>query len=136
MALTLWELNDLKSGRHENIWVGEFPYDVARFLNLKNHNVYLSRISLKHIFEDHPDVKLTNILILPMAIKQGLLVRETKKPNMIMVSYLDTIERRRWIAAVKIAEGGNDNWVSSFYRSRQRQTKSICSRGTVIKGHD
>lgn len=136
MALTLADLNDLKSGYRKSIWVGEVPYDVAKRLSLKSHSVYLNRTALEHINKDHPDVDFYMLLDIPFAIRRGLLVRERAKPNVFLSCHQSIGLKRRMIVAMKIFENGAEIWVSSYYKSRDRQTKSILARGTVLKNHD
>jgi hypothetical protein len=135
MALTLEDLDDLTNNHRDPIRVGAIPMEVAKFLSLKNHNVYLSRYSLIHILKDHPDIDHFALLNLPFAIERGLLVQERAKPHIILSSFLDTANRIRFISAMKIAQQGTEIWLSSFYRSSGRQTKSILRRGVILQNH-
>lgn len=135
MALTLSDLNDLHAGYRQVIWAGEMPYAVAKQLGLRNHNVYLSRESLAHILEKHPDVTLFTLLCLPIAIQRGLLVKERKNPRVVIVSYQDPESARRYLGALKTAAQECEVWVSSFYQGRKRQTRRILQRGDLLKEH-
>lgn len=134
--MTLEDLIALQTGERDPIVVGQIPFEVASKLSLKNHNVYLSRGSLGHILVAHSDIALLDLLHLPLAVKRGLLVRENAKPNVIIVSYLDRESGRRFLAALKIAQEGTEIWLSSFYKSKIRQTKRVVARGTILKTHD
>jgi hypothetical protein len=136
MALTLEDLIALQNGERDPVVVGQIPYDVAIKLSLRNHNIYLSGNSLEHILQDHSDISLIDLLHLPFAVSRGLLVREKAKQNVIVASYLDHETGRRFISALKIAQAGTEIWVSSFYRSKARQTKRLLSRGEILKTHD
>jgi hypothetical protein len=136
MALTLEDLIALQKGERDPIVVGQIPFVVASGLGLRNHNIYLSRGSLRHVLEEHSDISLIDLLHLPFAISRGLLVRENAKPNVIIVSYLDNETGRRFISALKITQAGTEIWVSSFYKSKIRQTKRVIARGTILKTHD
>lgn len=136
MSLTLAKLSDLKAGYSPSIRVGEIPFAVARQLRLLNHNVYLSASSLTHILRDHPDIDLFTLLELPFAIGQGLLVQERRKPHIILSCYQSSVHQRRFIVAMKTAANGTETWVSSFYKSRARQTRSVLNRGNILKPHD
>jgi hypothetical protein len=136
MALTLEDLIALQTGERDPVVVGQIPYDVAGKLGLLNHNIYLSRASLAHILQVHSDISMIDLLHLPFAVSRGLLVRENAKQNVIVASYLDRESGRRSISALKIAQAGTEIWVSSFYRSKIRQTKRVVARGTILRTHD
>ncbi len=136
MALTLEDLIALQNSERDPVVVGQIPYNVANKLGLRNHNIYLSRTSLEHILQVHADISMIDLLQLPFAVSRGLLVREKAKQNVIVASYLDRESGRRFFSALKIAQAGTEIWVSSFYRSKARQTKRLLSRGEVLKSHD
>jgi hypothetical protein len=135
MALTLEDLEDLANNYRDPVRVGEIPSQVAKALGLRNYNVYLSRSSLFHIQEAHPDIDHFALLNLPLAIELGLLIQEIERPHMIIVSYLNSVIEMRFVAALKISQNGTEIWVSSFYRAKSRQTKSILRRGRVLQNH-
>jgi hypothetical protein len=137
MSLTLEDLEDLANENNDRdpIRVGELPSHVAEVLNLKNHNVYLSRSSLLHIQDGHPDITHFDLLNLPFAIDRGLLVQEIERPHMIIALYLNAISEIRFTIALKISQNGTEIWVSSFYRTKARQTKSILRRGRLLQKH-
>jgi hypothetical protein len=135
MSLTLEDLEDLANNQRDPIRVGEIPMEVAMFLNLKNHNVYLSRYSLLHIQAAHPDIDNFALLNLPFGIQRGLLVQEMAKPHIVLSSFVEATTNTRFISALKITQRGTEIWVSSFYRSSNRQTKSILQRGIVLQNH-
>jgi hypothetical protein len=135
MALTLEDLEDLTNNYRDPIRVGEFPIEVAKLLNLKNHNVYLSRNSLLHIQKTHPDIDHFTLLNLPFGIERGLLVQEKAKPHIVLSSFIESATNTRFISALKITQQGTEVWVSSFYRSSDRQTKSILQRGIILQNH-
>ena len=136
MALTLEDLMALQNGERDPVVVGQIPYDVAIKISLRNHNIYLSGNSLQHILHAHSDISMIDLLHLPFAVSRGLLVREKAKQNVIIASYLDRETGRRFISALKIAQAGTEIWVSSFYRSKIRQTKRVVARGEILKNHD
>jgi len=136
MALTLEDVNSLKCGYRNPVWVGEFPYAVAKALGLNNHNIYLSKQSLEHILYSHRDISMFNVLMLPLAIKRGLLIQELRRPGVVLVSYLDSSDGKRFVAALKTTASGAETWVSTFHRAHRRQTLSMMKRGKVLKTHD
>jgi hypothetical protein len=135
MALTLEDLMALQNRERDPIVVGQIPFAVANKLGLRNHNIYLSGASLEHILHAHSDISMIDLLHLPFAVTRGLLVREKAKQNVIVASYLDQETGRRFFSAMKIAQAGTEIWISSFYRSKARQTKRLLSRGEVLKTH-
>lgn len=137
MALTLEDLQDLENPNNDRdpIRVGEFPSSVAAALNLKNHNVYLSRSSLMHIQEAHPDIDHFALLNLPFAIDRGLLVQEIERPHMVIALYVNAISDIRYTIALKISQNGTEIWVSSFHRTKARQTKAVLQRARVLQNH-
>lgn len=135
MSLTLADINDLKQRYRNPIHVGSIPYAVAKHLELKNSNVYLSLKSYKHIQEDHPDISDYDLLMIPLAIQYGLLVTEYKKPNIIMCSYFDPNIGKRYIISVKFAANKTEVWVCSMYRAKLRQTRTLLKKGEILKTH-
>ena len=136
MALIFEDIEDLRSRQRDPIRVGELPFDVATQLGLLNHGVYLSRQSYFHIISAHGDIDDYRLLLLPQILKNGLIVQENTKRNILVVSYLDQNSGLRFVTALKIAQSNTEVWVSSMYRAKRRQTKSILRRGTVLKTHD
>lgn len=135
MALTLEDLEDLANNYRDPVTVGMVPFDVAAHLGIKNHSVYLSRGSLLHIRLQHPDIDHFKLLNLPFAIENGLLVQEIARPHMLLSSYKLPLEDIRYVTALKILKAGTEIWVSSFYRVKARQTKSILRRSRILQSH-
>jgi hypothetical protein len=136
MSLTLGDLLDLKNRFRDPIRVGELPFDVSKKLRLRNHGVYLSLASYNHIQNAHPDITDYVLLLLPLALRRGLIVQERVKMNVIVVSYIHDETSLRYVVALKIASSGNEVWVSSIYRSKRRQTSRILKRGVILKNHE
>ena len=136
MALTLEDIRDLSSRQRDPIRVGELPFEVAIKIGLSNHGVYLSRQSYQHIIDAHGDIDDYKLLLLPQMLKNGLIVQENAKQNVIIISYLDMSLGLRYVAALKIVQSNTEVWVSSMYRAKKRQTKSLILRGTILKNHN
>ncbi len=135
MALTLQDVDDLLSGERDPIRVGEIPYDIAIRLKLKNHNVYLSKLSLLHIFEEHADINRFTLLSIPFALRDGLLIQERKKPHIIVSSHLMEVTGKRHMTIMKITAEGTEIWVSTFHRAHARQTVALLKRGIILQSH-
>ncbi len=136
MALLLSDINDLRQKIRNPIHVGSLPYAIAKKLDLKNSNVYLSLDSYNHIKKKHADISDFDLLLFPFIIQHGLLAVEVRKPTIIMCSYLEPHIGKRYIASLKIAANKTEVWALSLYRARSRQTKVILKRATMIKSHD
>lgn len=136
MSLTLADLSALREKRRDPIPVGELPHLIKLALNLRVPIVHLSRESLAHIAKKHPDITDFDLLILPFAIGHGLLVREKSKKHIILASYNEPMSHRRFIAAMKVVERDCEVWLTSFYRTKPRQTKRMLSNAEILKRHD
>jgi hypothetical protein len=79
-----------------------------------------------------PDVIPSDLLHVPTALSNGMITRDKNNRNLITAIY-ELRERRRFILAMKIAKGGHEVWVSTFYRAAPRQTKSVLRRGNLIR---
>ena len=135
MALILSDLQELNVGFRNPIRVGEIRFDTATKLDLRNHGAYLSKPSLDHIFDRHKDVTYFDLLCLPMAITNGLIVQENAKKHVILCSYQNLATGLRYIASMKVISDRTEVWVTSFYRSDKGQTKALLKRGTIIQNH-
>lgn len=136
MSLTLEDIRALENRWRDPVVVGDLPYEVCELLQLGTTAVYLSLVSLLHIRDEHPDMDDITLLRLPFALRNGLIVQETKKSNHLLCCYQPSETEKRFIAALKIAKPAREVYVSSFYRGRERQTRSILKRGKVLKTHD
>ena len=128
------DLNNLRNGYKTSHQVAEFPQTVLDRLSWKSSIIYLSKESLHHINSDHPDIDDFVLLLLPKMIRNGLIVQEAKKPNIVVVIY-QIDETKRISVILKRARNGFDIWVSSIHRMKKRQTASILKRGFVIQNH-
>ena len=136
MSLELSDINDLKQKNRNPIHVGSLPYAIAKKLELKNSNVYLSLDSYNHIKKKHKDISDFDLLLFPFVIQHGLLAVERDKPTIIMCSYLEPHMGKRYLASLKIAANKTEIWALSMYRAKAHQTKVILQRATMIKSHD
>jgi hypothetical protein len=131
MAFTLSDLQRLRRGLLASYPVSQLPQRVLLSLGWDMPWVYLSNESCAHIFREHPDLKEFDVLALPAVIDRGLLVREFRRPQFLVASCLH--ETKRYIAVMKRA-ASREIWVTTFHRSRPRQTKALLRRGYVRAG--
>lgn len=132
MAFELSRLHELIAGRHDPLVVGPLPLVAVDYLKAKVPLVYLSRYSIQHILEEHPDVSLFDLLRAPIVLRDGLLIGDR---NCVVASYCVSEENIRYKAVVKCAGGGCDLWLTTFHRTAPRQTKSLLKRGKVLRLH-
>jgi hypothetical protein len=136
MSLTLDDLDALRRKARDPIPVGELPSIIRTALQIRSPIVHLSLESLMHIGKRHPDISDYELLLLPFVIRHGLIMREKKKPKVILASYQDSISSRRYLAAMKVTSQQCEVWLDSFYRTKPRQTASFLRRCEILKRHD
>lgn len=118
-------LADLLSGRNDPLWICSVSERARLALGCSTGAVYLSRSSAQHILSGHQDIDTFQLLLLPIAIQNGTLMREIARPRFVCSMYvLD--DNRTYFVAMKIAERGHELWVSSMYRLRSRQIAQKC----------
>jgi hypothetical protein len=66
---------------------------------------------------------------LPAVINRGLVIREIR---CLVASYLH--EETRYIATMKRAPSC-EIWITTFHRSKPKQTKALLKRGEVLRTH-
>lgn len=135
MPLTLEDIDDLRKDRRNPIVVGEFPDEIRLMLGLPVALVHLSKHSLTHISSQHPDVNDFDLLLIPFAIKDGLLLRERRKPQIVLCVYQDPDSHRRFVAAIKRARNEPELWLDSFHRAKAKQTRAWLKRCDILKNH-
>ena len=132
MALTLSDLQCLRCGVRASHPVGQIPPNVLSELGWDMPWVYLSTESCIHIFKVHSDLQEFDVLALPAVINRGLLIRETHRPRCLVASYV--LEGARYIATMKRAPRC-EIWVTTFHRSKPKQTKALLKRGEILRSH-
>jgi hypothetical protein len=136
MSLTLSDIDAVRRKTHDPIPVGELPNLIRLALHLRVPQVQLSHASLMHINEKHPDVTDFDLLLLPFAIRHGLILREIRKRNILLSCYQEPMSHRRFVAVMKIAAAECEVWLDSFYRTKPRQTKRLLQKCEKLKDHD
>jgi len=134
--MTVEDLLRLLLDKQPYIPVCKLPQDVCAVLGVGTTTVWLSRASLTHIIGGHGDVDVSQLMLLPKAIQWGLLVDDRDRPGNIISSYQDPYADRRYIAIMKIARNRKEIWVTTFHRSKARQTRRILRKGPMLKKHD
>jgi hypothetical protein len=135
-SLTLGDVNALLARERGPIWAGELAISAAEALGLATPNVYLSLDSLRHIFEEHSDVSKYELLRLPFVIRNGLLIQERAKPQIVIACYQIPNSPQRVAAVLKATNQNAEMWVQTYHRTHRRQTRAQIRRGNIIKYHD
>lgn len=136
MIFTIEDIARLRAGWGGPITVGELPVDVARAMGLLVPLVYLSRESLEHIKRRHPDVTDYDLIAAPFVLKHGLILREVRRRNVYLASYVGTYCPKRMGLAMKVANPDREVYLETFHRVHYRQTRAWLKRCEVIKTHD
>jgi len=137
MIFTVEDVRRLRSTGRGPITIGELPTSVARAMRLYVPVVYLSKASLDHINLRHPDITDYDLISAPFVLKHGLFLRETRRPNLYLCSYVGPhVEHKRYGAALKVSEPDREVYMTSFHRVSDRQTKAWLKRCEIIKRHD
>ena len=134
-ALGLGDLEELAAGTKTSIWAGEVPADVGRQLGLRNRDVSLNARTLRHIYGDHPDVIPHEILKIPIDLKEGLWLQERAKPNLVIVSRYDAMQRTRYMTIMRTSGAGTEMWVAGYYRVNARQMAALFKRCRMLRSH-
>lgn len=135
--MTVEDLFRLLMDKCPYVPVCKLPQDICARVGAQTTTVRLSRVSLMHIIGDHRDVDVSQLMMMPKAIQWGLLVDDRERPCRIISSYQDPYtSARRYIAVMKITRNRNEIWVSTFHRSKARQTKRLLEKGQILKNHD
>lgn len=136
MIFTVEDIYRLRAGWSDPITVGELPIKVAKEMGLLVPLVYLSKASLAHINYKHPDVTDYDLILVPFVVKFGLILRETRKPNVYLATYSGPHCPRRVGLAMKVAQPDREVYLESFYRLNKRQTRAWLNRCEIIKTYD
>jgi hypothetical protein len=94
----------------------------------------LGQSGLQHIAEKHPDITDFDLLWLPLAIQNGMIVQLEKSPRKILVLHKAEPEKF-YLSALKAAQGGTEIWVDSFYRIKEEKFSSTSKRGPILRPH-
>lgn len=136
MIFTLEDLAALRGGERDPIPVGELPFVVAELLKLRVPIVHLSGQSLRHINNRHADISDFDMLLLPLVVRQGLILRERKKRNVILAVYRDETTTRTYVAAMKYTQRACEVWLDSFYRLKPKEIGRVRRKTEVLREAD
>ncbi len=123
-------LVNLLAGRGDPLWICSFPERARVALGCSSGAVYLSRKSASHILSEHPDIDTYQLLLLPVAIEKGALMREMRRPTFVCAMY--EVDKKMYFVSMKTTAKGNEVWVSSMYRLRSRQIAQKRRTHTIL----
>lgn len=136
MGLTLAAIRELEVGWTDPIGVGELRQEVITTLGWPSGIVYLSRETLFHVRERHPETTDIELCLVSLALRNGLIVAEDHRPNFVVVSYQHPEHPdRRYKASLKLASSRFDIWLTTFHRTARRQTRALLKRGRILQRH-
>lgn len=116
------DLAELLAGRKGPLWICNIPERARVALGCSSGAVYLAAERAKHILARHDDIDTFQLLLLPIAIQKGQLLREIARPRFINSVYRDG--SRAFFVAMKTAAHAHELWVSSMYRISDRQIQN------------
>jgi hypothetical protein len=73
---------------------------------------------------------------LPIGLARGLVITDGRTPRSVVVCYVAPDSNVRHKVVVKATANGSELWVSTFHRTKPRQTRALLARGRVLKTHD
>jgi len=134
MTIELGHLNDLKTGRVRVLQIGPVPTETHGHLRTTLGIVHLSTASINHILEEHPDINILDLLVIPFLVRDGLWIAD--RPGACCISYVHPEDAaKRYISAVKSVADGHELYLTTFHRAGRRQTKSLLKRGPILRRH-
>ena len=135
MAISLADLVPLKQNPDASILVGWLPKSIEAHFGWKARRVYIKGERLAHIL-NHPDMTEIEVLLIPNALAYGLLLQERDRPERLIACYQHPEdESKRYKAAVKVMDNGFEIWISTFHRTRRKQTKTLLARSIKLRDH-
>ena len=135
MPFDLFQLYTLKNSPDANTPVAAIPREVADYLGCKQSLAYFSSVSIRHVFKDHPDLDIFELLHMPDMIARGRWVSDRSKPHYAVVIYFVPDSPLKYQSALKVTGDGFEPYMSSFYRTRDRDIRRVMRRGDVLREH-
>ena len=120
MTLELSHIENMLAGKLDHVWICSITHRPESKLKFSSGAVYLSKSSLLHILEKHPDITKYEILLLPIAITRGTLYVDQQNPNFLGSIYKSE-ENKIYFVPMKITSQGHEIWVSSIHRQTKKQ---------------
>lgn len=120
------DLLKLSLGIEVRILVCNVPILVASRFNANTVRVHLSRQSLQHIAQQHPEVFPSDILLLPRAIRSGTMFHDLARPKHLTACLPHPEAQGRWLfAGMKFALNMHELWVQTFHLAQPRHMRKL-----------
>src|SRR5205085_6415367 len=128
-------LIDLRCGIVDEIRLGRLEPRIAHRIGaIYKQDVWLSKESYAHIFDEHPDTSDAEIELIPQALEFGRVIFESRREQWLTVDYQIPRNPGCWYAlALKCNRTGDAIYARSFHRLRPRQVKAMPGRGYVMR---
>ena len=129
-------LRALLSGERQEAMIIGALHDPAHSsaIGARTHAVLLSRDTIVKQEDRHPDIGFDDYRLIPYAIRYGLIVHESARPRHLMFVF-DDPWGRRYRVMIRSTTNGNEIYVTSCHKTRDRQTKALLSRGRDLRRH-
>ena len=125
------QLHSLLTRQRPEIEVGTLPHEVRKYFSCSRDTVFLSKESLRHIFERHGDhVQLSEILLTPKILREGLWLAD-HRPEHCIVSC--QVNEHRYKLVVKVTKDRRRCYVVTFHRTAKRQTKALLKKSRILR---
>lgn len=135
MLFTSDDIHKLVAGWRDYIHVGSFNDVLLARLRWQLGLIFLSRDSVIHIREKHPDITNNDLLWIPQAIEYGMVIRDERKLNLASVCFSPKDHSLRYRIILKRVRSEGEVFVASMHRMRHRQTKGMLTHGTLVRRH-
>ena len=130
-------LRALLSGeRREPIVVGAIHRpDLVRMIGAPEiYAVLLSRETIVKQHRQHPDIGLDEYSIAPNVLRFGLVLWLPEWPRQLTFCY-EEHSGLRYRLFVKSTTRGHQLYITSFHRTRPRQTRALLARAKILRNH-
>ena len=123
----------LSLGIVTRLHVCNVPILVASKFNAHTIRVHLSRQSLQHIAEGHPDIFPSDILQLPSAIRTGQIFFDKLRPRHLTAVRPHPAREKRWLmAGMKFSLATHELWIQTFHLGQRRHLRRLEEEAELI----
>lgn len=115
--------------------VGHLPVEIAYETGVKHPIVYLSKDSIRHILERHPDLAFEDLLLLSDVVQRGEIILENKQKPSFLYLYWSIDRERPFSMAVKYVRQESELLIVSFRRTDRANLRALRERGPRLRDH-
>lgn len=110
----------LANGRPPQLFVGDLPRAVARYLGCDPGAVYLSTAVMRKIVSKHVS-DWEPLQFIPHIIWFGEYYRDPARNNCVTVIHTHPETNKLFLLGIKAAANGNEAWVQTIYRTDEKK---------------